>query len=207
MRVFVRPRRHRGRMPARFVHRLIVGVLMAMAGPAQSAEELPLSALVRAADAVAWVSVRFSPHPRVDLRPAWKKNELPFTDPATWSVLCVPDPAELSRRIERLPDHPGAPEWQQAIQAGGYDALVFFRASPRGLVPYCEGEALRAQNFGSHPAFSSYAAEVWRRLGIEPPAAPASAPARFDLAAPPAAPLKPPAAPLKPPAAPLRDPQ
>lgn len=158
---------------------LVLGAILSvvLVGPVRAGEELSAEELLQSSDAVALVERSLTgPGTRVL---EWWRGGGETSPPQEWSSLCVPDRATLQAWVERLPEHPGQPLWQQLLQVPAYRSVVFFVRRDAMLRPRCEAEAMRGLQVTLHPQHGA-----WReRLKVALAAAPLAAPATDGSAA------------------------
>jgi hypothetical protein len=168
--------RRRGR-----VWPLLLALGTGLAGPASglAGEQLSLPQLVDRSAAVIVIDNRLDrgARPRI-----WLKGDATQADRvAALGGVCVPDRAILAGWMARHPRHASRATWQQLLDAGGGDQIVFLRSRDTELEAFCGTEVMLGRSFALHPDHAAFRAELATLLARSPtrtPAAPVPMPPR-----------------------------
>lgn len=143
--------------------------------PSAAGERLSLEDLTARADAVAVVRVRFGAEGDAAEAVEWlQRGEARAAPSSAWWGLCLPGRELLEKWIAGHPHFPSRDLWRRAVEAGGYEAVVFFRVRDGVLVPTCETESMLAEGWTTHPGHAAWKARLEALLaGNQAPAPPA----------------------------------
>ena len=128
--------------------------------------------LIEASVAIAAVEVRLDAlsHERVQLL-GWIKAPAEASrekiNPTQWISICLPDENALYTMKERYPSRPqSAKLWDALLIKRTYQAVLFLRNSPKGLLPVCGTDALFGHHIQDHVEFQEWLKTLKSKLEL-----------------------------------------
>ena len=129
---------------------------------ATAGEQLTLDTLIQSADAVVLVDNPLS-HPAKVTRVLLGDEAL--QEMSIQPSLCVPSAEIIARWLQTHPQHPSRQVWQEVLDDGGMEQVVFLRSINDRVEPYCETEVMLGLSFSKHVAYAAYRKEVDKLIG------------------------------------------